>query len=79
MIGWVPRLLAGATSQTRLIFEFGDPKLVKEKLGKIYITRFYLTLLRQVQRNSVWTRLKNCDILAPWQLHFRFRQGTDFK
>jgi len=54
--------------QTRLIFEFGDPKLVKEKLGKKFIiTGFYpLTLLQTGTKEQCLDKAKELlDILAP--------------
>ncbi|AOT71004.1 uroporphyrinogen decarboxylase family protein [Geosporobacter ferrireducens] len=53
---------------TRMMFEFGDPKLVKEKLGKKHIlTGFYpLTLLKTGTKQNCIDKAKELiDILAP--------------
>lgn len=53
---------------TRMMFEFGDPKLVKEKLGqKHIISGFYpLTLLRTGTKQQCLDKAKELiDILAP--------------
>ncbi|AOY74769.1 uroporphyrinogen decarboxylase family protein [Clostridium formicaceticum] len=53
---------------TRMMFEFGDPKVVKEKLGKKHIlTGFYpLTLLKTGTKEQCVDKAKELiDILAP--------------
>ena len=64
---------------TRMMFEYGDPKLVKEKLGKKHIlTGFYpITLLKTGTKQQCIDKAKELiDILAPGGKYmFSFDKG----
>lgn len=67
---WMPHLdyLADCKDRTEMQFEFGDPKLAKEKVGKDHIiSGFYpLTLLQTGTKQQCVDKAKELiDILAP--------------
>ncbi len=52
------------STDTRLMFEYGDPKLIKEKLGKKHIITGLdpVTILKTHKKNNVWIKPRRCSI-----------------